>query len=189
MQDPSLKQTDFDKGIIRARRYRNRRIGDFLKELGLTEGRGTGIPTIQNVLMENHSPKAKFDTDEPYRRYFIVEIPINLEFINSSDPVSDLVSDPVSDLVSDPVEDNNSKENNSKVSILIKHLEHTPKSITELMSEIGLTHRHFFRHNYLLPAIKLGLIEYTIPDKPQSSKQKYRLTSDGKEYKNHIGRR
>ncbi len=31
---------------IVAREYRNRRIGDFLKELRLTEGRGTGMPTI-----------------------------------------------------------------------------------------------------------------------------------------------
>jgi ATP-dependent DNA helicase RecG len=30
--DPSLKQSDFDKGIVRARRYRNRRIGEFLKD-------------------------------------------------------------------------------------------------------------------------------------------------------------
>jgi len=27
-----------------SRRYRNRRIGEFLKELNLTEGRSTGIP-------------------------------------------------------------------------------------------------------------------------------------------------
>jgi len=28
------------------RRYRNRRIGEFLKELSLTEGRGTGVPKM-----------------------------------------------------------------------------------------------------------------------------------------------
>ena len=37
--DPSLKQSDFDKGIVRARRDRNRRIGEFLKDLKLTEGK------------------------------------------------------------------------------------------------------------------------------------------------------
>ena len=31
--DASLKQADFEKGIVRIRRYRNRRIGEFLKEL------------------------------------------------------------------------------------------------------------------------------------------------------------
>ena len=32
---------DFEKGVVRTRRYRNRLIGGFLKELGLTEGKGT----------------------------------------------------------------------------------------------------------------------------------------------------
>jgi hypothetical protein len=31
---------------VRSRRYRNRRLGEFLKELELTEGRATGIPTL-----------------------------------------------------------------------------------------------------------------------------------------------
>lgn len=44
----------------------------------------------------------------------------------------------------------------------------------ELMERIGLKHRPTFRNNYLIPAIKLGLIKMTIPDKPNSSKQKYK---------------
>lgn len=31
----------------------NRRLGDYLKELQLSEGRGTGIPTIQDELRRN----------------------------------------------------------------------------------------------------------------------------------------
>ncbi|MCT4588814.1 MAG: putative DNA binding domain-containing protein [Carboxylicivirga sp.] len=78
--DPSLKQTDFNKGVIRIRRYRNRRIGEFLKELELTEGRGTGVPTIISSMKNNNSPSPKFETDEPDRRYFVCELPINKEF-------------------------------------------------------------------------------------------------------------
>ncbi len=78
--DPSLKQADFEKGVVRIRRYRNRRIGDFLKELELTEGRGTGIPTIISVLKNNGSPAPVFDTDEPDRRYFVTEIKIHPDF-------------------------------------------------------------------------------------------------------------
>ncbi len=44
----------------------------------------------------------------------------------------------------------------------------------ELMERVGLKHRPTFRKNYLLPAIKSGYLEMTIPDKPNSSKQKYR---------------
>lgn len=72
---------DFEKGIIRIRRYRNRRIGGFLKELELTEGRGTGIPTIIRTLKDNGSPAPLFDTDEPDRRYFVTEIKIHPDFI------------------------------------------------------------------------------------------------------------
>jgi len=78
--DPSLKQADFEKGIVRIRRYRNRRIGGFLKELELTEGRGTGIPTIIAVLKNNGSPAPLFDTDEPNRGYFVTEIKIHPDF-------------------------------------------------------------------------------------------------------------
>lgn len=78
--DPSLKQTDFEKGRVRIRRYRNRRIGDFLKELKLTEGRGTGIPTIFEAMKSNGSPVPGFDTDEPNRSYFLIELPIHPKF-------------------------------------------------------------------------------------------------------------
>jgi len=47
-------------------------------------------------------------------------------------------------------------------------------STKELMELMGLKHRPSFRENYLLPALKLGYIEMTIPDKPNSSKQKYK---------------
>ena len=50
---------------------RNRRIGEFLKELRLTEGRATGIPTIKRVLADNGSPPAIFDTDGEKRTYFL----------------------------------------------------------------------------------------------------------------------
>jgi len=79
--DPSLKQADFEKGVVRIRRYRNRRIGGFLKELELTEGRGTGIPTIIRTLNNNGSTVPVFDADEPNRTYFVIEIPIHPDFV------------------------------------------------------------------------------------------------------------
>ncbi|MCK5099064.1 MAG: winged helix-turn-helix transcriptional regulator, partial [Desulfobacteraceae bacterium] len=78
--DPSLKQIDFDRGVVKARRYRNRRIGEFLKELNLTEGRGTGLPTILRVLSKNGSDAPIFDTNEPERSFFITELLIHPDF-------------------------------------------------------------------------------------------------------------
>ena len=68
---------------LRSRRYRNRRLGEFLKELGLTEGRATGIPTIQDELKANGSPKATIETDEE-RTYFLIDIPCHPEFLTET---------------------------------------------------------------------------------------------------------
>lgn len=68
---------------LKARRYRNRRLGDFLKELDLTEGRATGIPTIQKSLRKNGSGKAVINTDED-RTYFLMTIPCREDMINSN---------------------------------------------------------------------------------------------------------
>ncbi len=57
-----------------------RRTGSFLKELGLTEGKGTGIPIIYKALEDNGSPKPLFDTDDSNRSFFVVEFPVYLNF-------------------------------------------------------------------------------------------------------------
>lgn len=49
-------------------------MGDYLKELQLSEGRGTGIPTIQDELRRNGSGLAVIETNEE-RSYFLIEIP------------------------------------------------------------------------------------------------------------------
>lgn len=49
-----------------------------------------------------------------------------------------------------------------------------------LQQAVGLKARKNFRKLYLAPAIDAGLIEMIIPDKPRSSKQKYRLTEKGR---------
>ena len=50
---------------------------------------------------------------------------------------------------------------------------------TELMDAVSLKDRMHFSREYLQPALQSGLIEMTIPDKPRSSKQQYRLTQQG----------
>ena len=50
----------------------------------------------------------------------------------------------------------------------------------DLQRLLGLKDDEHFRKAYLLPAIKKNLIEMTLPDKPHSSKQRYRLTRKGR---------
>jgi len=59
-----------------ARDYRNRRVGDFLKELHLTEGRGTGIPTIKKAMKVNGSPSPVLETDDQCT-YFLTVLPVH----------------------------------------------------------------------------------------------------------------
>ncbi len=50
-----------------------------------------------------------------------------------------------------------------------------------LQSALGLSDRKSFRARHLKPALDDGLIEMTIPDKPNSRLQKYRLTVKGRQ--------
>jgi len=51
-----------------------------------------------------------------------------------------------------------------------------------LQTALGLQDRKSFRERYLKPALTAGLIEMTIPDKPSSRLQKYRLTDKGRRW-------
>ena len=77
---PPVDNDQLKKARVLARSYRNRRIGDFLKELHLTEGRSTGIPKIRRAMLRNSSPEAIFETDKD-KAYFLTTIPIHPEFL------------------------------------------------------------------------------------------------------------
>lgn len=80
---PGPDRTITDEDIMNYRmvskRYRNRRIGDYLKELKLVEGRNTGIPTILRAMADNGSEMPIFETDAE-RTYFTVVLPVHKEF-------------------------------------------------------------------------------------------------------------
>ena len=78
--DRSVTQEGLKRYKVSNRRYRNRRIGDILKELHLTEGRNTGFGKILSALEENGSPKPEFETDEGHN-YFITRLFIHKAFM------------------------------------------------------------------------------------------------------------
>ena len=74
-----IDMENFRAGKVIARRYRNRRIGEFLKEINLSEKKSTGISKILRALSRNGSPMPEFETDDD-RNYLITTLNIHQSF-------------------------------------------------------------------------------------------------------------
>jgi ATP-dependent DNA helicase RecG len=165
--DRSIRMEDLKAGRAVSRRYRNRRIGEFLKELEMTEGRSTGIPKILKEMAANGSPAPLFETDDE-RLAFVIRLPRH-----------PLARVPTGD----------AGEVTPEVEKVIRAL---PGALSRqvLQDALGMKDDEHFRKAYLLPALASGLVEMTLPDKPRSSKQRYRLTALGRQWlKTHSGKR
>ena len=71
---PPITNVDLQQRRVVSRAYRNRRIGDFLKELDLTEGKSTGFPIIRDAMAVNGNQEPVFYTD-PDLILFMVTLP------------------------------------------------------------------------------------------------------------------
>ena len=78
------------------------------------------------------------------------------------------------------------KQVTEQVKKLINILANNTLSTNEIMQFLKLKHRPTFLYDYLKPALEQGFIEMTLPDKPNSSLQKYRLTTLGKQLKEQL---
>ena len=171
--------------MLNTRRYRNRRLGDFLKELDLTEGRATGIPTIQRELKNNGSPTATIQTDND-RTFFLINIPCHPFFYSQEQHQVTVVYEKLKEIfrsTSSQITPQSCKKMLEKVDFekllgVLKEAQ-TPRSSTELENLLHIDSRYQLRTYYLIPLLRSGLIELTIKDKPNSSKQRYKTTERG----------
>ena len=90
--DRSISIEGLKKYRATSRRYRNRRIGEFLKELHLTEGRNTGFQKIIRALSANGSPMPLFETDED-RTFFLTTLFVHPDFTMSNENENEIVND------------------------------------------------------------------------------------------------
>jgi ATP-dependent DNA helicase RecG len=173
--DVSVRMDDLNHGGVVARRYRNRRIGEFLKELRLTEGRGTGVPTIFKAMRDNGSPAPRFETDES-RSYFTAVLPIHpvpaSEAPGLREPTRDDQPEVPDVLRREP----------RRWDVLRLALE--PQSRTSLQAQLGLRDPRHFRQLYLNPLIEAGLVTPTLPGSRRASNQRYVVTERGRELLN-----
>ena len=165
--DRSIRMEDFVAGRAVSRRYRNRRIGEFLKELELTEGRSTGMPKISRAMAANGSPPAVFETDDD-RRAYLIRLPVH--------PMASRADEAATGEVTREV----TTEVTTEVARVVAALRGSDLSRQELQDALGLANAEHFRKAYLLPSLASGAVEMTLPDAPRSSKQRYRLTAIGR---------
>jgi len=179
--DRSIRLEQLRAGKAISRRYRNRRIGEFLKELEFTEGRSTGIPKIIRAMKENGSPPAEFEFDEDHS-YFIVRLPVQPDAPQVALPADTVgpESRPESRPESEyewrsrpewkPEWDTKSIQHRIMVA-----LSQTPLGRSEISKTLGHKTISGAAKQALSDLLAAGLIEQTIPEKPNSRLQKYRL--------------
>jgi len=142
-------------------RIRNHVIARVFRELNLIEQWGTGVKRI-------FEQAKKLGLPEPE----IEEVGMRLRFtVYLAEPHSVLATQSTTQSTTQ-----SASALNDKLKQLLHCLQDGEKSTGELREMLGLKHRQSFRETYLHPAIEQGLIERTIPDKPNSRLQKYRLT-------------
>lgn len=206
---PPINQAMLNKQRVVARDYRNRKLGGFLKELKLTEGRGTGLPIIHKSLAENGSPPPIFETDEN-NAYFLCVLSIHpltdsilgreddlnrnedkmFEFRNLSD-INPYLSLSVSE-IGDRDKEAIKNSITSKAKQLLQYCIE-PKSREAIFDKIGLYNNTKNFRNHLKPLIDAGWLQLTLPDTPTSRDQKYLSTALGKQLlsilkEGHIGK-
>ncbi|HEX6037707.1 RNA-binding domain-containing protein [Longimicrobium sp.] len=168
--DISIRMDDLNQGGVVARRYRNRRIGEFLKELRLTEGRGTGVPSIFKAMRDNGSPPPRFETDAE-RTYFTTILPIHPLALPPREQES---------LLGESLDDAPEVLHAEPRRWVVLRATATPQSRSNLQAQLGLRDANNFRRVYLYPLIEAGLVAPTIPGSLHAPNQRYQATELGR---------
>ena len=141
---------------------RNALISDLLHRIQFIEKAGTGIRRIREEARELHCPAPEFEAND----FVTVTFRPNPE-VQATAGDGDVTG-----------------EVTGEVSREVRLLQALSGEMTrqQLQEALGLKHADHFRTSLLTPALQAGFIEMTIPDKPRSSRQRYRLTSMGRKY-------
>ena len=141
---------------------RNKKVADAFKAVGLIEKYGSGIKRILREFRNYGLPDPEFR--EIGRGFMVTVFKKTGEVGTNSASSRHQVTPQVT----------------PQVKAILNSAAGEPVSASLLQQATGLKDRMHFLKMYLLPMIECGWLERTIPDKPKSSKQKYRLTAEGK---------
>lgn len=173
--DRSISDEDIENRRMVSSRYRNRRIGDFLKELKMAEGRNTGIPLILKAMEQNGSELPVFKTDED-RSYFRVILPIHPMFV---------LDKPDTGIVADQHRDKRRNKRELK-DLVISALETNGEmSMNEISLKLGYTKLTDTLRAVINELLDSGDIQYLYPDNPQNRNQKVKLAKESPLFRNN----
>ena len=164
--DRTITDEDLKNRKMVSKRYRNRRIGDFLKELHMVEGRNTGIPTVLKAMEANGSPLPVFETDAE-RSYLTVILPVHEKFTAC-----------YQNIITETAEEKHKmrrSKNDLRDSALDFLKEHEELSASEITKLLGYKYVSASLRDVLRELISEELVEYTVPGKLNSRNQKLRL--------------
>ncbi len=138
--DHYIDMEKFAVGKIRARRYRNPKIGEFFKEIDLSEKKSTGISKILRELKRNGSPMPEFETDAD-RTYMITTIRIHERFEIENTNFAQKNERSLSEVLA--------QKDYNKVSAIVsfmeEHGEITPKEAEAVTGKSAATVRRYFK--------------------------------------------
>ena len=170
--------------------YRNPLVASAMKTMGYVNMFNRGVGQVQTDLKENGNQPAEFNVN--LITAFKVEVKVSQSYTNenvgkdvgknvSKDGAGNVPSlSPVLSPVLSSVCPQLTESLLTKISVVIAALSQQSCSISDLMEQTGEKNKNRFRQNELRPLLDAGLIELTIPDNPNSPKQKYTLTEKGK---------
>ena len=149
-------------------------------QLGRFDELGSGVINIHKYLPA-YSDGAQ-PLFEDFREGFRLTLPLSLLTKKNKDApqVTGEVTPQVAGEVTGEVTGEVAGKVTGEVCKLLNILEKEPLGRVAMQSVLKLQSQANFRDRYLVPALETGLIERTIPDKPNSRLQKYRLTNKGK---------
>ncbi len=150
-------------------------------------GRGSGVKKIFEDYTKNFkNPGARIPVLESFSTYFRIILP-NLIYGFTDEQLALAVSSvpPVAPPVVTPVMTPVGKPSETLIDAVQRKVLAALKggnimSTSELAEKVGISQPKNMRRRYLRLLLDMGLVEYTIPQKPNSRLQKYRLTDKGR---------
>ena len=171
---PGMTVQDMHSGVSR---IRNPVIARVFRELGLIEQWGSGVRRIFAEAAAQGLPTPQVtEIATGVRVTVVLETPHTVDAAAAGNPPLAHTHEQVSEQVSAQVD----AQVSAQVIPLLQHCASAPRSKQELLAALQLSNAYLNYKRHIVPLLEHGWLALTIPDKPNSRLQRYRLTPEGR---------